>query len=209
MENMDAQMLTLKQQAAAARGYKGHLTKVAKRVERAKDHLNRATFQEAKACNDSLDRQIEIFNKALDKLETCISEMAVSLELGMSLANDIEKVEDRDAYIEKLGKMKVNIDKSEEEIETNSINIEDIQRHAIEVVAGLEEEKEKVLEDKFKANESFKKSILDKTTPVNDRDYRPHEDKKKDLKDCVGLKPAIISIESSPEDVELWANSAR
>ena len=56
MENMDAQMLALKQQAAAARGYKGHLTKVGKRVERAKDHLNKATFQEPKACNDSLDR---------------------------------------------------------------------------------------------------------------------------------------------------------
>ena len=112
MESMDAQMLALKQQAAAARGYKGHLTKVAKRVERAKDHLNKATFQEAKACNDSLSRQIEIFNKALDKLESCISEMTVTLELGVSLANDIDKDEDRNAYLEKLGKMKVNIDKS-------------------------------------------------------------------------------------------------
>ena len=48
MENMETQMLALKQQAAAARGYKGHLTKVAKRVDRAKDHLDRATFQEGK-----------------------------------------------------------------------------------------------------------------------------------------------------------------
>jgi hypothetical protein len=33
MEGMDAQMLALKQQAAAARGYKWHLTKVTMRVE--------------------------------------------------------------------------------------------------------------------------------------------------------------------------------
>ena len=54
MEGMDAQMLALKQQAAAARGYKGHLTKVTKRVERAKDQLDNETFQEAQACNDNL-----------------------------------------------------------------------------------------------------------------------------------------------------------
>ena len=138
MEGMDAQMLALKQQAAAARGYKGHLTKVTKRVERAKDQLDKATFQEAQACNDNLSRQLENFNKALDKLESCISEMSVTLELGFSLANDIDKDEDRNAYLDKLGKMKGNIDKNEEEIETNSINIEDIQKHAIEVVAHLE-----------------------------------------------------------------------
>ena len=175
MEDMETQMGALKQLGAAARGYKGHLTKVAKRVDRAKDHLNKATFQEGKACNDNLDRQIDIFNKALDKLESCISEMTVSLELGISLANDLEKEEDRKAYLEKLSKMKVNIDKSEEEIESNSINIEDIQRHAIEVIAGLEDEKEKVLEEKFQASETFKKSILDKTAPVNNRDYRPQD----------------------------------
>ena len=83
MEGMDAQMLALKQQAAAARGYKGHLTKVIKKVERAKDQLNKATFQEAQACNDNLSRQLENFNKALDKLESCISEMSVTLELGV------------------------------------------------------------------------------------------------------------------------------
>ena len=73
----------------------------------------------------------------------------------------------------------------------------------------LEEEKDKALEEKFQASESFKKSILDKNAPANNRDYRPQDGGKKDFKDCVGLKPAIISIESSPEDVELWANSAR
>ena len=37
MEDIDAQMLTLKQQGAAARGYKGQLTKVTKRLESAKE----------------------------------------------------------------------------------------------------------------------------------------------------------------------------
>jgi hypothetical protein len=203
MEGMDVQML--------AQMPKGHLTKVTKRVERAKDQLNKATFQEAQACNDNLSRQLENFNKALDKLESCISEMEVTLELAVSLANNIDKDEDRNAYLKKLGKMNVNIDKSKEEIETSSINIEDIKKHAIEVVANLEEEKEKSQEEKFRASESFKKSVLDKATPEGDREYRqpPHEEKKKDFKDCVGLRPAAISVDSSPEDVELWASNAR
>ena len=121
--------------------------------------------------------------------------MAVTLELGVSLANDIVKDADRAAYLEKLGKMKVNIDKSEEEIEASSINIEDIQKQAIEVVARLEEEKDGAQEEKFKASESFKKSILDTTNPERDRDrdrdIRPplHEEKKKDFKDSVGFRP--------------------
>ena len=184
MEGMDAQILALKQQAAAARGCKGHLTKVTKRVERAKDQLDKANFQEAQACNDNLSRQLENFNKALDKLESGISEMSVTLELGFSLANKIDKDEVCNAYLNKLGKMKMNIDKNKEEIESNSISIEDIQKHTIEVVAALEEEKEKAQEEKFIASESFKKSVLDKTTPERDRDrdkeYTPHEEKKKD-----------------------------
>ena len=59
MEDMDSQMLTLKQQGAAARGYKGHLTKVTKSMERAKELSNTATFQEAQACNDNLNRQLQ------------------------------------------------------------------------------------------------------------------------------------------------------
>ena len=129
MEDMDSQMLTLKQQGAAARGYKGHLTKVTKRVERAKELSNTATFQEAQACNDNLNRQLENFNKALDKLETCIAEMSVTLELGFSLGNDIDKMEVRNYYLDRLGKLKGNIDMSEEEIKANSINIEAINKH--------------------------------------------------------------------------------
>ena len=68
MEDIDGQMLALKQQGAAARGYKGQLTKVTKRLERAKEQLNTASFQEAQACNDNLNRQLQNFNKALDKL---------------------------------------------------------------------------------------------------------------------------------------------
>ena len=129
MEDMDSQMLTLKQQGAAARGYKGHLTKVTKRVERAKEQLNTATFQEAQACNEKLNRQLENFNKALDKLETCIDEMSVTLDLGFSLGNDIDKMEVRNYYLDRLGKLKGNIDMSEEEIKANSINIEAIHKH--------------------------------------------------------------------------------
>ena len=54
---------------------------------------------------------------------------------------------------------------------------------------------------------------MDKTTPERDRDrdreYTPHEEKKKDFKDSVGLRPAAISIDSSPEDVEMWASNTR
>ena len=114
MEDIDSQMVTLKQQGAAARGYKGQLTKVTKRLERAKEQLDSASFQEAQACYDNLNRQFDNFNKALDKLENCIADMSVTIELGFSLANDIDKVDTRNEYLDKLGKLKGNIDKSEE-----------------------------------------------------------------------------------------------
>ena len=71
MEAIDAKMLSLKDQGAGAKGYE-QLTKVVKRVEKAKEQLNWALFQEAQACNDNLNRQLENFNKALDK-PTCQS----------------------------------------------------------------------------------------------------------------------------------------
>ena len=40
MEAIDAKMLSLKEQGAAARGYKSQLTKVVKRVEKAKEQLD-------------------------------------------------------------------------------------------------------------------------------------------------------------------------
>ena len=98
MEDIDAQMLTLKQQGATARGYKGQLIKVTKRLERAQEQLNTAKFQEDQACNDNLNRQLENFNKALDKLENCIADMSGTLELGFSLANNIDKGEVRNDY---------------------------------------------------------------------------------------------------------------
>ena len=55
--------------------------------------MKTATFQEAQACNDNLNRQLDNFNKALDKLENCIADMSVTLELGFSQANDINKGE--------------------------------------------------------------------------------------------------------------------
>ena len=55
--------------------------------------------------------------------------MSVTLELGFSLGNDIEKMEVRNYYLDRLGKLKGNIDMSEEEIKANSINIEAIHKH--------------------------------------------------------------------------------
>ena len=76
-----------------------------------------------------------------------------------------------------------------------------------------EEEKEKArevkAEEKFRANESFKRSVLDKGAAGPDRGWRPTEERKKDFKVCGGLKPAAVSIDSSPEDVEVWSSNAR
>ena len=85
--------------------------------------------------------------------------------------------------------------------------------HAIEVLATREEEKEKALEmkseEKFRANESFRRSVLDKDASGQDRGWRPTEERKKEFKDCRGLKPAAISIDSSPEEVEVWSSNPR
>ena len=79
--------------------------------------------------------------------------------------------------------------------------------HAIEVLATREEEKEKVLEEKveekIRANESFRRSVLEKDSAGPDRGWRPPEERKKDFKDCGGLKQAAISIDSSSEDMEV------
>ena len=83
--------------------------------------------------------------------------MSVTIELGFSLANNIDKGYTRNKYLDKLGKLRGNIDKSEEEIESSSVNMEKIQKHAIEVMALREEEKEKAQEEKFRANKTFKK----------------------------------------------------
>ena len=104
MEAIDAKMLNLKEKGAAARGYKGQLTKVVKRIEKAKEQLDRSSFQEAQACNDNLSRQLESYNKALDKLESCIGDMSVTVELGISLANDEEKEDVRKSRLEDLNK---------------------------------------------------------------------------------------------------------
>ena len=96
------------------------------------------------------------------------------------------------------------ITKSEEDIEVTSDHVEKLQKHAIEVLATREEEKERALEEKaeekYRDNESFKKSILDKTSMETGKELRgpEAEEKKKDIKDCVGLKPAAISVDLSP-----------
>ena len=213
MENIDGQMVTLKEQGAAARGYKGQLTMVTKRLERSKEQLDTSSFQEAQACYDNLNIQFDNFNKALHKLKNCIADMSVTIELGFSLANNIDKGDTRNEYLDKLGKLRGNIDKSEEENESSSVNMEKIQKHAIEVMELREEEKEKAQEVKFKANENLKKEMMDRADPERDRDRErrnpPHEDKKRDFKDCVGLRQPAISIDSSPEDFEMWASNAR
>ena len=182
-------------------------------MERAKEQLDAASFKDAQACYDNLNRQLDNFNKALDKLKNCIADMSVTIELGFSLANNIDKGDTRNKYLDKLSKLRGNIDKSEEEIESSSVNIEKIQKHAIEVMASREEEKEKAQEEKFIANETFKKEIMDRADSKRDRerDRRnpSHEDKKRDFEDCVGLRPPAISIDSSLEDVKMWASNAR
>ena len=66
-----------------------------------------------------------------------------------------------------------------------SDHMEELQMHAIEVLATREEEKEKALEVKaeetFRANESFRRSVLDKDAWGPARGWRPTEESKKDL----------------------------
>ena len=77
----------------------------------------------------------------------------------------------------------------------------------------MEEEKEKAQEEKFRANKSSKKEVMDKAAPERDREGEwrssPPREKKKDFKDCVGLGPPAICIDYSPEDIEMWAFNAR
>jgi hypothetical protein len=76
--------------------------------------------------------------------------------------------------------------------------MEMIQKHAIKVMASREEEKEKAQEEKFRANETFRKEIMDSENPERDRERErrnpPHEDKKKEFKDSVGLRPPAIQL---------------
>ena len=64
MDAIDPKMLSLKDQGAGAKGYKGQLTKFIKRVEKGKEQFNGALFQEAQVCNDNLNRQLESYIKA-------------------------------------------------------------------------------------------------------------------------------------------------
>ena len=45
VEAIDAKMLYLNEKGAGAKGYKGQLTKVVKRVEKANEQLNKSSFQ--------------------------------------------------------------------------------------------------------------------------------------------------------------------
>ena len=67
--------------------------------------------------------------------------------------------------MDKLDKLRGNIDKSKEEIESSSVNMGMLQKHAIEVMALREEEKEKAQEEKFRANDTFRKEIMDRENP--------------------------------------------
>ena len=135
-------------------------TKVVKRVGKASEQLNAASFQETQACNDNLNRQLESYIKAFDKLENCLTEMSVTVELGISLANSLGKDDARgQSYLESLSKYSGYIAKSKEDIEVTSDQVEEMRKHAIEVLSTREEEKEKALDEnaekKFRANESF------------------------------------------------------
>ena len=157
MEDNDTKMGRLKEQGATVRGYKGQVTKVMKRIEKAKEQLDGASFQEVQASNENFKSQLENFNKTLDKLESCVADMSVTVELGISLANNLPKEDFRERYLEDLEKYSRYISKSAKETEDTSDHVERMQKHAIEALAHKEEEK--AMEEKFRANESFKKSV--------------------------------------------------
>ena len=117
MEAIDAKMLHLKEQGAGVKGYKGQLTHVVKRVEKASEQLNRSQFQEAHACNDNLNRQMQSYIKAFNKLENCLADMSVTVELGISLANSLGKDDAQGrSYLDSLSKYSGYIAKGEEKI---------------------------------------------------------------------------------------------
>ena len=91
MEAINAKLLQLKEQGARAKGYKGQLMKVVKRVEKASEQLDKSSFQETRACNNNLNRQLEIYIKAFNKLENCLADMSVTVKLGISLDNSLGK----------------------------------------------------------------------------------------------------------------------
>ena len=65
--------------------------KVLKRVEKASKQLNKSSFQEAHTCNNNLNRQLQSYIMAFDKLENCLADMSVTVELGISLVNSLGK----------------------------------------------------------------------------------------------------------------------
>ena len=83
----------------------------------------------------------------------------------------------------------------------------DTQKHAIEVMSVKDDEKEKVMEEKFKASERFKVNVAEESG--RERRGGDRDERKRDFKDSVGLKPTTISVNSSPEDVEIWAANAK
>ena len=46
--------------------------------------MNRSSFQEAHACTDNLNRQLQSYIKAFDKLENFLVDMSVTVELGIT-----------------------------------------------------------------------------------------------------------------------------
>ena len=157
MEAIDTKMGRLKEQGVTVRGYKELVTKFVKRIKKAKDQLDRASFQETQTSNNNFNRQLENSNKTLDKLESCRVDMSITLQLGSSLANDIQKEDVHEPYLEDLDKYRGYISKSAKEAGETSDRMEEMQNHAIEVLVHKEEEKEEVMEKKFRANKTFKK----------------------------------------------------
>ena len=52
-------MDTLKELGATVKGYKGHVTRVVNRLEKANTKLDNSSYQEAQAANDNLNRHLD------------------------------------------------------------------------------------------------------------------------------------------------------
>ena len=146
----------------------------------------------------------------MDKLEGCISDMRVALEVGFALAKEIKEDTDRKDYSDSLERIQINVNKSEEQMEETNEKVEETQKHAIEVMSAKEEEKERIMEEKFKEREKFKANVAEESRESGRRGrVEDRVERKRDFKDSAGLKPGTISVDSSPEDVEIWTANTK
>ena len=79
-------------------------------------------------CNDNLNRQLQSYNKDFDKIENCLADMSVTVELGISLPNSLGKDDTQcKSYLDSLKKYSGYIAKGEEEFWATSDHVEQLQ----------------------------------------------------------------------------------